>query len=469
MKKIILRVLLAAALYIALGAILPFVVQPKVTEKTKAAVHSTRFCGQAPSGERVALLETNGEALEERIRLISQAEERIVLSTFDFRADSSGKQMLAALRAAAQRGVQVQVLVDGNAATLYVKGNPYFRALSAMEEAEIRIYNPMNFLTPWKLMGRLHDKYLIADDEAYILGGRNTDDFFLGAHDGQQNLDLDVLVWAEQPGAGESVGQLFTYFESVWSSSLCKPFCDDSRYLERASVRKAAAKLDGLYATMAQEHPDWLRPCDYTEKTFPANQIQLVTNPTHCYAKEPVVFYTITELMEKGQENIRFHTPYIICNRWMTQRLADICRSVPQVTMMTNSPANNGNPFGAMDYLSHKGRILETGVTIRELDGGTSYHGKCFAIDKRLSGIGSFNWDMRSAYLDTEMMLIIDSEGLNSALRAYMAEFDEQSLNVLDKHTALSPPGHIPQKMPVLKGLVLGVLWIFGDWARFLL
>ena len=67
-------------------------------------------------------------------------------------------------------------------------------------------------------------------------------------------------------------------------------------------------------------------------------------------------------------------------------------------------------------------KILETGVGILEYDGGVSYHGKCFVMDGRLSGIGSFNWDMRSAYLDTELMLVIDSEGLNAELRREMAE-----------------------------------------------
>lgn len=92
-----------------------------------------------------------------------------------------------------------------------------------------------------------------------------------------------------------------------------------------------------------------------------------------------------------------------------TERLRDICGSVPDVVMMTNSVANNGNPFGSMDYSKNKGKIPGTGVQILEYDGGVSYHGKCFVIDERLSGIGSFNWDMRSAYIDTELILILEA------------------------------------------------------------
>lgn len=464
MKKAVLLSILGAVLYILLGAIAPFAVQPTVSPETVSSVRDTDFYGDTPCDERVMLVSDNGDALAERIRLISQAQERIILSTFDFRSDESGKQVLAALHNAVKRGVQVQVLVDGNAAAMYLTGNPWFRALSAMTGAEIRIYNPLNPLTPWKIMGRLHDKYLIADDTAYILGGRNTYDYFLGDQPGYKNLDLDLLVW----GGGASHIQLTGYFEDIWASPLCHIYHNDPNGLQDFSVSRAAGELDALYTAMMQEHPDWFAACDYEAKTMPANKIQLVTNPIHCYAKEPLVFYTVTQLMQQGRENVYFHTPYIIANKWMTGRLADICAAVPQVAMMTNAPANNANPFGAMDYLRHKEEILETGVTILEYDGGASYHGKCFAVDDRLSGIGSFNWDMRSTYLDTEMMLIVDSGELNTALRTYMEGFEEHSLAVVDADNAIAPPGHSQQEMPFLQNVILGFLQIFGSWARFL-
>jgi len=42
-------------------------------------------------------------------------------------------------------------------------------------------------------MGRMHDKYLIADGKTYILGGRNTYNYFLGEFPGHKNYDRDVL------------------------------------------------------------------------------------------------------------------------------------------------------------------------------------------------------------------------------------------------------------------------------------
>ena len=193
-----------------------------------------------------------------------------------------------------------------------------------------------------------------------------------------------------------------------------------------------------------------------------------MTNPTHCYAKEPVVFYTITELMLQAEREVRFHTPYIICNDWMLERLAQICEKVPDTVMMTNSVANNGNPFGAMDYEKNKGKILDTGVKILEYDGGVSYHGKCFVIDDRLSGIGSFNWDMRSAYIDTEIMLVIDSRELNGQLRQEMAEYEKEALPVVDEETYDLPEGMEPQQISFKRRARIVVLRLLAGWARFL-
>ena len=43
-------------------------------------------------------------------------------------------------------------------------------------------------------------------------------------------------------------------------------------------------------------------------------------------------------------------------------------------------------------------------------------HTKAVLINDRLSVVGSYNLDMRSTYLDTELMLVIDSEKLNQQI-----------------------------------------------------
>lgn len=439
-----------------------------MSEETKKNINIDEFYKEEVATERAYMLAENGEALEGRIRMISQTKKRLILSTFEIRSDESGKTILSALLSAAARGVQVQLLVDGTAALTQMKGNRYFYALSVMEGVEIRIYNPISILRPWSMMGRLHDKYLIADDELYILGGRNTYDYFLGDQPSYKNFDWDVLVYNEE-GQGESMEQLLSYFSGVWNLPECKEFNDTGKLLMDASVKKAADELKVIYKTMEVEHPDWFEAIDYKKITKPVNHMQLISNPTTCYAKEPVVFYTITQLMGSGKKEVTFHTPYILCNKWMLNELTKVCENIPKVTMMTNSVANNGNPFGAMDYKNNKEKILNTGIKILEYDDGVSYHGKCFVIDHNLSAIGSFNWDMRSTYIDTELMLVIDSEEINKDLREAMGVYEEKSLIVVDKDNTIIPNGMVQQEISKKRKWRIVLLNILGRWLRFLM
>lgn len=146
------------------------------------------------AAERVLCIDDSKDALLWRLRMIDSAQQEIILATFDWREDNSGRDMLAAMQVAADRGVHIRILVDGLAGTVYLRGNGSFCALAAMPNVEIKFYNPVSLLKPWTLNYRMHDKYLIIDDTVYLLGGRNTYDLFLGSYVDTYNLDRDVLV-----------------------------------------------------------------------------------------------------------------------------------------------------------------------------------------------------------------------------------------------------------------------------------
>lgn len=72
-----------------------------------------------------------------------KCEKSIVLSTFDLRPDDSGTKIIAALYTAAERGVQVQILIDGIYQKLFLEKSPVFQALAAHQNVEVGIYNPV--------------------------------------------------------------------------------------------------------------------------------------------------------------------------------------------------------------------------------------------------------------------------------------------------------------------------------------
>ncbi len=456
-------------IYVLVGAILPVARQKEVSEEYQASFSTDEFYSEETSGDRGTVLMDNEEALETRIRMIAGAQERIILSTFDIRSDEAGMQVLAALYDAAERGVEVQVLADGMRSLTNMEGNPYFYALSSHENVEIRIYNQINILKPWTIMGRLHDKYIIVDEDLYLLGGRNTFNYFLGDTDGWRNFDWDVLVYYTDEGEG-SMAQLEDYFESVWDSEDCSVFHNRASLAGTGSVKRAAEDLKEVYADLQEAQPELFTDYDYEANTVETDKITLLSGDTNILSKEPKVYYAVCQLMENASEDVTIHTPYVICNDEMMEEFGVLTSLVPTVQLMTNSPANNSNPFGAAYYQADRLKVVEQGVTLLEYHGDYSYHGKVIAIDDDLSLIGSFNFDMRSVYLDTELMLVVDSEDLNAMLREDMAYYEAQAATVIDEGTTVLPSGEeVDQSVSPLRQLVLSGIRLLLGWAKFLM
>lgn len=414
----VLLVLLAFLLYLILGTVLPFLHHPKVSAETRAGFEAQEFRAQGGgSGGRIRCIDDNAEALRWRIRLIESAQRELIYSTYEFHDDESGKDVLAALLAAADRGVRVRLITDGLTGAHRFRKSPYFQAVAAHENIEVRIYNPPNLLLPWKIQLRLHDKYVIADEHAYLLGGRNTFDLFLGDTSERQNIDRELLVYAPE-GTPESLLQVRAYFERIWAEEASRPFAG-------SSSKKAAEAAQTLRSRWAALEKD-AAPTDWEAETFPAGKITLLSGETAPVNKEPAVWYALSELMKEGRD-IVIQTPYIILSGAMREDLAGICGSADSVRILLNAVENGANPFGCTDYLNQKEKIWATGAQVYEFSGGNSLHTKTVLIDEDLSIIGSFNLDMRSAYLDTELMLVVESPELNAQLRAQAAEQQEHS------------------------------------------
>ena len=79
-------------------------------------------------------------------------------------------------------------------------------------------------------------------------------------------------------------------------------------------------------------------------------------------------------------------------------------------------------------------------------------------IDDHLSLVGSFNFDMRSAYLDTELMLLIDSPELNGHLRSMAQDNMAQSRHVFPDGSEVPGADFQPREMPWSKQLTYGLI-----------
>ena len=412
-KWIFLCILMVFLCYLSLAAI-PYIPHKKVSAEFKEHFDTADYFSDEAGSERVAYVDDNTKALVCRLKMMEEAREEIILSTFDFNADNAGKDVMAALLHAADRGVRVRVVVDGISGFLDLRGNPYFQALALHENISLKIYNPVNLLKPGKLQARLHDKYVIIDHSMYLLGGRNTTDLFLGDYSEHPNIDRELFVYETEPEAEHgSLSQLRDYFENVWALPDSREFtCKRNTKKVQKCRRELEERYEDLKALYPQAFADW----DWQAKTMAANKITLLSNPIEAENKEPRMWYALHQLMLTG-DFVTLYTPYIICGKEMYADLASAAQALTGFEIITNDVSSGANPFGCTDYLNQKEKIWSTGVTVYEYLGPYSSHKKMVLIDDRLSIVGSYNLDMRSTYQDTELMLAVDCPKLNALIR----------------------------------------------------
>lgn len=454
--KLVLGVSLCFLIYLLVSLIIPPLIGTHEKSDTQAEVSIT-------TSERVCLIDNNEDALLWRLRLIRSAQEEIILSTFDFRADSSGTDVIAALWGAAERGVQVRLIIDGINAQLHLSGSDVFQALAAHDNVEVKFYNPIRLTQLWTVNYRCHDKYLIIDRSTYLMGGRNTSDLFLGSGGtSRQNIDRDIVVY-NGGFTTASANTLLEYFDRIWLLDTNRAFHAEA---ENHRVKKATAILARRWTEINDTKQ--LTAINWETETLQTNEVALLSGDCTAWNKEPMLLNTLTTLMQKGEQNIVLQTPYMICNQAMYNALKKVTDNV-QVQVITNAPQSGANPWGCADYLNHRDDILETGVDICEWNGSFSMHTKTILIDDRISIIGSFNWDMRSAYLDTEMMLLIDCPALNAILR-------DEAQQMMYEGKTISPDGvtvtgelYITPKVSATKQVLQSLLRIIVRPFRYVL
>lgn len=466
--------ILAAVLYIVIGMLAPFAVQKRMEDGENPFYKENFYAeeGEEMSPDRAHVVEENLEAMEVRIRMAEEAKERIILSTFDFREDESTWDYGAALYQAAERGVQVKILVDGISGLLRMERHPFFYALSSHPNMEIRVYNTPNPLKPWTMNGRMHDKYVICDEKTLLLGGRNTFSYFIGDYqtDGK-SYDREILIYntdAEKGSESSVISQVDTYFRSIWDGQYVKQFHENAGLRKKEKVQESIGKLKERYTMLKEKYPLCFENYSYEEHTVPVKKVSLISGETGIYGKKPFVWDTLKQLMEHAEEKVVLHTPYAVLDTQMERGMQEIAEKVGDFSMVLNSVENGDNVVASSDYLLHKKEIIQTGVQVYEFDGGDSSHGKSVLIDEDMAVIGSYNLDMRSTYMDTELMLAVHGEEFAAELKAHMDTFQEKCRKVLDENDYEVPEDVKVRELPWKKKVIFRILGPLLQPVRYL-
>lgn len=458
--KYIIGAIVALTAYELGGALLPFARMKTADSEYKEKVDTAACYGGSKDGaDRARVVEENKDALDTRLSMFEEAKESIILTTFDIREGKSTDQIFSSLLAAADRGVKVRIIVDGMYGMLHMNGKDTFYAAGCHDNIEIRYYNEPNPLMPWTFNGRMHDKYIIVDDQLLLLGGRNTFDYFIGDFKGKsKGYDREVLVYNTdyENGSGQSVlGEVKAYFESMWRKKECKAVFDNVPGSHKEGVKETLKKLQKCYEGLS------VRSADYLEETSATKKISFLHNPTHIYGKEPHVWEELRQLMMQADHRVMIHTPYAVYSDEMYEGMKEISENVPDTSVILNAIAVGDNVCASSDYLRNKGKLLDTGMDFYEYMGDYSTHGKSLVIDENISVIGSYNFDNRSTYVDTETMLVIDSTAVNEQLTDHLEALKKESLKVVDENHYEAKDGVTQKEIPEKKKKLIKKLAFF--------
>jgi cardiolipin synthase len=320
------------------------------------------------AGNRLELIETGEERLRSILALIAGAEHSLKLLFYMFNPDRMGERVRDALIAAAQRGVDVKLLIDGFGSS----APPDF--FTALDESggEYCVFNPAYGR---RYLMRNHQKLAIADDRLALIGGANIDETYLTDHGAAHWRDLWLRI------EGPEVMPASRYFDSLF----------------RWTTRKHA-KLRSLRRMMA-EYSEWRGPMQWK-----------FTGPM---SMRNSWWRSIGRDIRRGRQ-LDMIFAYFAPPGGMLRRIGRLgSRGKARIITAAKSD-NNATIAAARNSYS---RLLRRHVQMYEYQ-PAKLHTKLAIVDDTVH-IGSSNFDYRSLYINLEIMLRIKDAAFAAAMRQY--------------------------------------------------
>lgn len=424
--------------------------------------------GRPPDVSGFHMLPNAVDALAARLLLASRAERTIDAQYYLIKADTAGRAFVRALIRAADRGVRVRLLIDD----MFTSGlDVGWAAVDHHPNVEVRIFNPFASRTARfrdgitsfsRINRRMHNKSFTIDNQVTIVGGRNIADEYFGTRSDARFGDLDVV------GIGPVVQEVSDSFDLYWNHERSMPLPafakmpddpDDALATLRVRLDERLAEAEAsdsgsVYANALQQ--SILRFMDANDGFFTWAPYELaVDSPDKSFKDLAETADSITSALQESllsaEDEILLVSPYFVPLKSGIRALQEFEARGIHVTVITNSLAANNQFTVHGGYAPSRKPLLRAGVEIYEVRrdaefGGQEFfaasgakstlHTKAFIVDRRELFIGSFNFDPRSARINTEMGVIIRSpemaqvsaDAVDAALpnRAWKVELDDR-------------------------------------------
>ena len=399
-----------------------------------------------PGQSGYRLIPRGRQAFTARVALAELAQHTIDVQYFLWEPDATGRLLSEYLLRAADRGVRVRILLDD------VNLKERDRSLAAFDShpnIEIRLFNPFatrtshlaGFVTDFdRVNHRMHNKLVVMDNAMAIVGGRNMADPYFEVDPKSNFRDLDVVA------AGPIVRDLSNVFDRFWNGPWAVPI---------GALREMASSADDLafYRALMREYME-------TKDNYPhpleqdvgrvKSEISSLLKELH-WAPGRVLYDDpasiddirmrtmgkfIFQRLDQLQNELLIESAYFIPLPRGVDKIHELRAKGVRIRVLTNSLASNDVLAAFAGYSAQRVSLLEAGIELHELrpepgpvrkrlfglGGRSGLHTKAIVFDRKDVFVGSFNLDARSAMINTEAGLYIESPELAQQVAAFMNE-----------------------------------------------
>ena len=418
------------------------------TPSTAVAADSTNRLGreleglgvQKPGEAGFHLLADSIDSLAVRLLMAERAERSLDAQYYLITNDDVGHLFLGSLLQAADRGVRIRLLLDDIQTQGYDAG---MAALDSHPNFQVRIFNPFagrstrlgDGITRFNRVNRrMHNKSFTADNHVTVIGGRNIAAEYFGARSDVNFGDIDVMA------VGPVVQEVSNMFDTYWNSRSALPIPafakmpkDPAEELKQLRERLARSREQIEATPYAEALTRDIRgyvEADASIYTWAPYELVYDSPAKADPSKAKEASSILTPLraeIEGAEREIMFISPYFVPRKTGIRGFSGLRENDIEIQVITNSLAATNHSIVHSGYAPARKPLLKIGVELFEVrpDVGESgarkagnvnaegtLHTKAFVVDRQRLFVGSFNMDPRSAYINTELGVIIDSPEL---------------------------------------------------------
>lgn len=318
-------------------------------------------------GNRLLPLPGGAERKRALLDLIDGARSSLRLLYYIYAPDGAGREVRAALERAAGRGVEVRLIVDGFGSSA---------PADFFDELRAKGGDVCRFEPHWgrRYLLRNHQKLALADERVALIGGFNIEDDYFDDAAGWRDLGLRV--------DGPISAHVAAYFDALFEWT----------HREHATIR-------------ALRHT--LRRFSDSEGTLR----WLIGGPTR--ALSPWAKALRHEMRRAG--TLDMIAGYFAPTPTMLRGIEAVVKRGGTARVLTAAKSDNNATIAAARHTYN--RLLKRGVRVFEYQ-RRRLHTKLFVVDDVVH-IGSGNFDVRSLFLNCELMLRVESREFAQVMRNY--------------------------------------------------